>query len=148
MKSLSENGSKSVDFPVLHPRSFGQPYKYAFCGAGASVEKCMPLQGFVKIDVEQGKVVQKWLPKEEHEFLSELVFAPRSEEEDDGYLLGYLLNGSKKTTKVVVFDAKNIEQGPVASSEPLQDYMSHSLHGTFAPGFAPDLTDSVKATFS
>lgn len=143
---MSQDDSRNVDFPIVHPNYVGQPYKFAFCSATASTDTNMPLQGLIKVDVEEGKTVQKWFPPEDHEFLSELAFAPRSDQEDDGYLLGYLLNGRDKSTQLVVFDAKNIEKGPLVASH-LKQFMPHALHGTFVPGFAPVLSPDIKDSF-
>lgn len=60
-----------------------------------------------------------------------------STEEDEGYLLAYLFDGKQKTSTFVVFDAKRIQDGPITSI-PLQDFIPHSLHGTFVPGLEFD----------
>jgi all-trans-8'-apo-beta-carotenal 15,15'-oxygenase len=146
-KSLTE-GCANVDFPVLHPEYVGKPYQYVYVGACASPTKPMPVQGIAKIDVRTGKTLQKWLPHS-HQFLSEVAFCKRegSVAEDDGYLVGYLMNGRDTKTEVVVFDAANVAQGPISQAL-LRDFIPHPLHGTFMPGFTPVLTDDVKANFA
>jgi all-trans-8'-apo-beta-carotenal 15,15'-oxygenase len=144
---LSE-GCANVDFPVLHPDYVGKPYSYAYCAASASPTATMPVQGLAKIDVRTGTTLQKWLP-EEYQFLSEVAFCKKegSEAEDDGYLVGYLMNGRDSSTEVVVFDAANVAQGPISQAR-LREIVPHSLHGTFVPGFVPALTDKVRASFA
>lgn len=146
--TLLSAGCANVDFPVLHPEYVGKPYQYAYLCASASPTKTMPVQGIAKIDVGTGTTLQKWLP-EEHQFLSEVAFCKKegSEAEDDGYLVGYLMNGRDTKTEVVVFDAANVAQGPISKAL-LKDFIPHPLHGTFMPGFVPALTDDVKANFA
>jgi all-trans-8'-apo-beta-carotenal 15,15'-oxygenase len=146
-KILSESCA-TVDFPVLHPEHVGKPYQYVYIGASASTTKTMPVQGLAKIDVLTGKTLQKWIP-EAHQFLSEVAFCKKegAVAEDDGYLVGYLMNGRDTKTELVVFDAANVAQGPISQSL-LRDFIPHPLHGTFVPGFAPVLTDDVKSNFA
>jgi all-trans-8'-apo-beta-carotenal 15,15'-oxygenase len=134
MTSMTE-GCKTVEFPLIHPSYVSRPYQYAYCLGSPSPDKMMPIQGLVKIDVHAGEIVEKWLP-EPHQFISEAVFSPRSEEEDDGYLIAYLMDARRKESSVVVFDAKHPSRGPIASAE-LEDLLPFSLHGTFVPGYTP-----------
>jgi len=144
-KKLTDNACANVDFPMIHPSKVGQSYQYAWCGTTASKDRVQALQGLAKVDVQAAQVVEKWIP-EPHQYLSEVVFAARSEKEDDGYLVGYLMDGKEKVTYNVIFDAANVAQGPI-SKAPLQTFLSHALHGTFAPGFTPAFDDKVNASF-
>jgi all-trans-8'-apo-beta-carotenal 15,15'-oxygenase len=154
--------SATVDFPVIHPDYVGKPYRYAYLGGCASPTAMGPLQGLLKLDVQLGCVVEKWLPLP-HEFLSEVTVVPRcrlmfSNEsvsspssrherfEDEAYLLGYLVNGRDRTSELVLFDASCISDGPI-SRAPLRAMIPHPLHGTFAEGFTPRLTDLVRSSF-
>lgn len=141
MQRMTEEASKSIDFPVLNPKNIGLPYRFAFCAAGASVSSVQPHQGLLKVDVQKGQVVEKWMPNYDYEFLSEVAFVPRDgKDEDDGYLMGYLTNGRDQSTKLVVFDAKSIVKGPIVESR-LAGFMSHSLHGTFVAGYTPSMPE-------
>lgn len=142
MTDLSSDASSNIDFPVVNPRVVGQPYTYAYVAASAGVQTAGPLQGLAKLNTQEGKTVEKWLPETEHEYVSECVFVPRSASgaEDDGYLLAYLMNGQTESTSLVVLDAANISAGPIAQA-PLQTYLSHALHGTFAAGFTPSIEE-------
>jgi all-trans-8'-apo-beta-carotenal 15,15'-oxygenase len=146
--NLLSEGCANVDFPVVHPEYVGRPYQYVYCAASASPTTTMHVQGLAKFDVRTGTMLQKWLP-EEFQFLSEVAFCKKegSEAEDDGYLVGYLMNGRDTSTELVVFDAANVAQGPISQAL-LQDFIPHPLHGTFVPGFVPALTDDVKASFA
>jgi all-trans-8'-apo-beta-carotenal 15,15'-oxygenase len=146
--NLLSEGCANVDFPVVHPEYVGRPYQYVYCSASASPSNTMHVQGLAKIDVRAGTMLQKWLP-EEYQFLSEVAFCKKegSKAEDDGYLVGYLMNGRDTSTELVVFDAANVAQGPISQAL-LPDFIPHPLHGTFVPGFVPALTDDVKESFA
>jgi all-trans-8'-apo-beta-carotenal 15,15'-oxygenase len=139
----------TVEFPVVNPDRVGRPYQYTYCATSASARGVTPLQGIAKIDVTTGKLLEKWLP-EPHQYVTEATFCPKaggSDAEDDGYLVTYLLDGRNGIGEVVVLDAANPGKGPISSS-PLQGWsVNHSLHGTFVPGFTPEYTDRVKASF-
>eukprot|EP00980_Cylindrotheca_fusiformis_P011463 scaffold2659_cov107-Cylindrotheca_fusiformis.AAC.6 len=138
----------TVEFPVVNPQKLSRPYKYAYCATSATARDVAPLQGLAKIDVETGRLLEKWLP-EPDQFLNEVAFCPKanSDKEDDGYLVTYILDPKKKTNEVVVFDASNPGKGPIARSTLDGWCVNHSLHGVFVHGFAPRLTDEVRASF-
>lgn len=144
-----------LDFPSVNKNVSGRPYKHVFCGTTALDGRSGPLQGLVKIDVPedaegQGSSPQQlWLPDSPAEFLGESVFCPRSraspssareEEEDDGYIVGFLLNGESKRTDLVVFDASSVAAGPVCRV-PLRSFLPHGLHGSFVPDLVPSFEE-------
>lgn len=88
---MTKNACSNVEFATIHPSYASRDYRYTWCLTSPGKEKVGILQGVAKVDVNLGLVVQKWIPKKD-EFLSELVFVPRSEEEEDGYLIGYLMH--------------------------------------------------------
>jgi len=55
------------------------------------------------------------------------------EEEDDGYILSYLFDGHTNQTHAVLFDARDIGQGPIYTSPAFPVYMPIGLHGSFVP---------------
>jgi all-trans-8'-apo-beta-carotenal 15,15'-oxygenase len=86
--------------------------------------------------------------------LGEVCFVPRGKEnskdmneEDQGYLMGFLFNGEKKSTELVIFDANNVSKGPISRTQ--LDYMiNFALHGTWIPGFTPKFTPEIEALFA
>jgi carotenoid cleavage dioxygenase-like enzyme len=138
----------SVEFPVINPNKLSKKYEYAYCATSASATGMTPLQGLAKFNVNTGELMEKWLP-EPSQYLTEVVFCPKAnaKREDDGYLITYLLDPNKRSNKVVVFNAENPGKGPIAQSDLRGWNVNHSLHGTFIPGFTPDLTVDIKATF-
>ena len=142
------DAAKTVEFPMVHPNYVGKPYRYTYCGASPSDTIMSPIQGICKIDVEAGEIIQKWLPPQPECFLGELSFVPRtnSDEEDDGYLVGFMLNGKEKLSTLVVFDAKNVAQGPIQECR-LETFIPHALHGTFVTDFVPSMTEKVQTAY-
>ncbi len=145
--TMSNDASANVEFPVIHPKYVSKAYQYVYVGAGASTTVGQPIQGISKIDVQQGRTVQKWLPESVDEFIGEVCFVPRGDtEEDDGYLLAYKLNGIKEETTLCVFDCRNIAKGPICEA-PIPTFLSFALHGAFVPGYVPDF-NLTKQSFS
>jgi len=99
------------------------------------------MQGLVKVDVTGQEPQQMWLPEAE-EFLGEVVFCQREagEAEDDGYLVGISLDGRKKTSSLLIFDAKEIREGPICRL-PVPSFIPHALHGSYVPGLVPDMAE-------
>lgn len=138
----------TVEFPVVNPKKISKPYTYAYCATAATEKEMAPLQGLAKINVETGKLLEKWLP-EPDQYLNEIAFCSKenSDKEDEGYLMTYILDPKKGTNELVIFDSANPGKGPIARA-PLEGWsVNHSLHGVFVPGFAPELTDQVKSSF-
>ena len=84
---------------------------------------------------------------ERFEFVGESVFVEKvgkdvtkRQEEDAGYLLTYLTNGSDKTTDLVIFDVEgrgSLSRGPIARIG-LPTFVPQGLHGCFAKGVTFD----------
>lgn len=132
-----------TSFGVINPAVNGKDYHYIYAAVGALGNEVTPPQGIGKINVKT-KVSSTWFPKE-HEFCGEPMFAPRKQDgavgEDDGYILSVLFNGEKKESDLLIFDAKSIQNGPIARI-PLGVGIPHGLHGCFADSdecnWAPD----------
>jgi all-trans-8'-apo-beta-carotenal 15,15'-oxygenase len=150
------NGIANCEFPVINPKLVGKNYQYAYVSASNTSFRNGVVQGLAKVDVTQEKVLQHWKP-ERYEFLGEVCFVPlgaadtsntneESSQEDDGYLMGFLFNGKDKTSELVIFDAKSLENGPISRTK--LDYMiNFALHGTWVAEFIPKMTSEVLATF-
>jgi all-trans-8'-apo-beta-carotenal 15,15'-oxygenase len=153
MKSMTD-GIANCEFPIINPQMVGEEYKYAYIGASNTSYRNGVVQGLAKVDVKEGKVIQHWKPQR-HEFLGEVCFVARgtkdgkdvNEEEDLGYLMGFLFNGKEKSTELLIFDAKAVDQGPISRTK--LDYMiNFSLHGIWVPGYTPAMTPEVEASFA
>ncbi|KAG7341666.1 carotenoid oxygenase [Nitzschia inconspicua] len=148
MKSMTD-GIANCEFPIINPKRVGKKYHYAYVAASNTSYRNGVVQGLAKVDVEEEKVVQRWKP-ERHEFLGEICFVPRDgnkEDEDHGYLMGFLFNGKEKMSELVLFDAKAVDNGPISRTK--LDYMiNFALHGTWVQGFTPEMTLEVVEKFA
>ena len=158
-RDILNHGMATCDFPMIHPDFVGRPYRYAFVGCSASPGTMGPVQGLAKVDVEAGRVVEKWLP-DHGEYLSEVVVVPRgepgigkskvrAENEDNVYLIGYLIgktSGNKAPSRLVVFDGISISKGPIVTCQ-LRQPLPHALHGCFVAGYAPEQTNEVLSSY-
>jgi len=124
--------STGLDFTSVAPSVSCTQHRYVYASCGSDLEKPSPPQGIIKVDTEYKKE-QIWIG-EEFEWLGESIFAPRKGggDEDDGYLLSYLFNGKTKQSQFVMFDAKNINEGPICRLD-LPTNIPHGLHGSWVP---------------
>lgn len=104
------------EFPRPDERRLGQPYRYAYC---------MPLpernsdfvsgNHYIKHDLEaRTREIHAF---GEGRYPGEFVFVPRSADsaEDDGWLMGYVIDMNDATTDLVIIDAANFTAPPVAT---------------------------------
>ena len=95
----------------------------------------MRFTGLVKYDNETGKYWR--YDYGSGVFGSEAVYAPkagatRHAEEDDGYVVNFVHDTTDWTSWFCVFDAQNIEQGPIAKVR-LPGRVPAGFHATWAP---------------
>lgn len=126
-----------LEFPVVDPRFSCRPHRYTWAVTGASATQSAPPQGIIGIDTTGIEAPQVWIP-EAYQFAGEPCFVPRvpTAEEGDGYLLTVLFDGQQHQSSLLVFDAKHLAAGPIATL-PLGANLCYGLHGTFAPTFVP-----------
>lgn len=136
-----ELSDQHVDFPSINPAYSTKPYRFAWCATSALDGVTAPLQGLVKVDVTGKEQQQIWLP-EAQEFIGEVIFCPRDggEAEDDGYLVGISVDGRKKSSDLLVFDARDIRDGPICRL-PLPAFIPHALHGSYVPDLVPSAAE-------
>jgi carotenoid cleavage dioxygenase-like enzyme len=104
----------SAEFPRSDPRFAGQVRRYAVHVTNERPDR--PLF--------QGVAVRDWKRDTDQVFdfgprhlVEEMVFVPRpgSSEELDGWLVGATVNLDAKATELHVFDARHVQQGPIAA---------------------------------
>ncbi len=124
--------SRSCEFPVVHPRCMGQPYRYSYIGAIAKESGNAPLQMIAKIDMQTGK--QEFHSFAPRGFISEPIFVPRDRDansaEDDGWVLTLVFNAEHDRSDLVILDAQNIAGKPLATLK-LKHHVPYGLHGSF-----------------
>ena len=122
------------EFPRIDERRFGRSYRYAYTVS-------VPPDGdpqltsatrLYKHDLETGVRLV-------HEFGAghlpgEFVFVPRSDvaEEDDGWLIGLVIDTQSDTTDLAILDARAFEAPPVASIH-LPHRIPPGFHGNWFP---------------
>ena len=136
--------SRCCEFPYVHPAKAGRSHRYIYMGAACATEGNSPLQAIVKVDVETGDR-QLWSAAPQG-YVSEPIFVPRSSAafkdglpsaelvgaEDDGWLLTLVYNAATERSEVVILDARDLHQEPVARLR-LKHHVPYGLHGSFTP---------------
>jgi carotenoid cleavage dioxygenase len=102
------------EFPRFDERLTGKPYRYAYTvtmDGGPSGGPC----GVIRHDLQTGA-------RSVHDFgpgkvPGEFVFVPRSADaaEDDGWLMGYVVDARADATDLILLDARDIAAPPVAT---------------------------------
>jgi carotenoid cleavage dioxygenase-like enzyme len=129
-----------IDLPNIHPDYTTKNSRYAYLAVTAQTSQYSPwLGGFIgciKFDMLSGVVCGKV------RFDSELCdasvqggetsFVPRARagSEDDGYLLVILTNKKAKTSELVVYDAKSMNQEPICRV-PAPIRIPYGFHSSF-----------------
>ncbi len=100
-----------LEFGMFNQRYAGQPYRYAY--STTTKPGWFLFNGFVKHDLETGESWALTLP--EGRYASEAPFAPRinAVDEDDGYLVSFIIDENAGTSECILIDCKRFEDGPV-----------------------------------
>ena len=118
-----------AEFPKVSPRVVGARHRYVYA-IGGDYSMRGGLAALLRRDVETGEVQQfEFGPDtvpEEH------VFVPRPDggKEDDGWLLGTVLDTEERITRLNVFVAADLASGPVAVAK-LPYPLPLGFHGQF-----------------
>lgn len=108
--------AENQEFPRPDERRLGKPYRYAYTMAlpGETALHAFSSNRLFKHDLELGT-------REVHDFGNdrfpgEFAFVPKSADaaEDDGWLMGYVVNVKEETTDLVILDARNFAGPPQA----------------------------------
>jgi all-trans-8'-apo-beta-carotenal 15,15'-oxygenase len=127
------------EFPTMNNKFVGREYTHAY-SAGTVVKddvKWGPNQCLVKHTSEPGNESpvkeQVWYYGERC-FVQEPIFAPRpgGTAEDDGWVLQVVNNAGAETSKLHIFDAKDISKGPIASVLFEGEHLPPGLHGMWS----------------
>jgi carotenoid cleavage dioxygenase len=124
------------EFPRPDERRLGKPYRYAYAVPLARDETHFnSATHLIKHDLQAGT-------REIHEFGAqrhpgEFVFVPRhtSSAEDEGWLMGYVVNMADQTTDLVILDAQRFT-GPAQAVITLPHRVPPGFHGNWVPARA------------
>jgi carotenoid cleavage dioxygenase len=119
----------TVEFGMMNARYAGKPYRYAY--SVTSKPGWFLFNGFVKHDLQTGDAQTFTLP--DGVYASEAPFAPRigAVDEDDGYLVSFLIDENRGTSECVLIDARDIAAGPVCRIA-LPHKVSSGTHAVWA----------------
>lgn len=122
------------DFPRIDERRCGQPYRYAYAMALPET----PEPGFIaatsllKHDLQTGvRHVHDFGPRR---YPGEFVFAPAhaTAAEDEGWLIGLVINDIDQTTDLEILDAQDFEGAPCARVH-IPHRIPPGFHGNWLP---------------
>jgi len=118
-----------LEFGSFNQRYAGKPYRYAY--STTTKPGWFLFNGFVKHDLHTGESWAVNLP--EGRFASEAPFVPRigATDEDDGYLISFIIDETKGTSECILVDCKNFEAGPVVRIA-LPHKISSGTHSVWA----------------
>ncbi len=122
--------SRCCEFPTLNPEKVGENHRYLYIGATHDTTGNNPLQAILKLDLETGeRQLHSFAPAG---YVSEPIFVPNSNpsQEDDGWLLVMVYDGNHHRSDVVIVDAKDLNQTPVAKVH-LKHHIPYGLHGSW-----------------
>ncbi|TPG12725.1 carotenoid oxygenase family protein [Sphingomonas oligophenolica] len=121
------------EFPRADERRFGQPYRYAYTMALPADEFQIGATALYKHDLETGA-------RSTHEFGAgrhpgEFVFVPAHDDaaEDEGYLIGLVVDLPRDRTDLVILDARRLGADPVASVR-IPHRVPPGFHGNWVAG--------------
>jgi all-trans-8'-apo-beta-carotenal 15,15'-oxygenase len=125
---LTEQG---VDFPRFHPEHEGRPTPLLFGATRKDVRYSDPFDSLIGLDLrDPGQPEQLWTSAE-NTFVGEPLFAPDATHEDQGHVLAIVSDGLNAKTTLLIFDARALADGPLASI-PLP-LLPIAFHGDWVP---------------
>jgi carotenoid cleavage dioxygenase len=122
------------DFPRCDERRFGQPYRYVYSLAAPDTvaEAFQAPKGLYRLDLELGtRTLHSFGPGR---YAGEFSFVPAapSGPEDEGWLIGLVIDAAAETTDLVILDAQDFEGEPVARVH-LPHRAPPGFHGNWLP---------------
>ncbi len=105
------------DFPRIDERRSGQPYHYAYTMMlpETADPAFLSADSLIKHDLQTGaRSVHSFGP---NRYPGEFVFVPAHADaaEDEGWLIGFVINAGDQTTDLVILDARDFAGAPMAS---------------------------------
>jgi carotenoid cleavage dioxygenase len=121
------------EFPRFDERLTGKPYRFAYSlEVPAGTENMVGKTRILKHDLTHGaREVHDFGP---NRYPGEFVFTPRTPDaaEDDGWLIGLVVDMASDTTELTILSAQNFTAPPVASIQ-LPHRIPPGFHGNWIP---------------
>ena len=123
----------NTEFPRIDPRLVGKRNRQLWSVVRSPSKTGFGFDSVLGFDLDTGKTERfdygSHVLAEEHLFIPD----PAGRGERDGWLLGTSLDTKAGVSRLSVFDARALSQGPIAQAS-LQRALPLGFHGTFAPG--------------
>lgn len=126
-----------AEFPRINDTREAIGARYGYCAANTRTGEGGWFRALLKIDTETGAT--ELFDHGDMKAAHESVFVPRPTSaggtgaEDDGWLLGFVHDGSTSQTEVAILDARRVADGPVCTLK-LRENSGITFHGTWVPG--------------
>jgi carotenoid cleavage dioxygenase-like enzyme len=121
-----------TEFPRMDDRCLGASARYAF-SPHIWRGPTLAFDGIIKYDLHSGgSETLRW---GEGRLGAEVVFAPRGEGSDDGWLLTFVTDLEGRASELVVVDAQDVQAGPVARVQ-MARRVPLAFHAEWVPGSA------------
>jgi carotenoid cleavage dioxygenase-like enzyme len=122
------------DFPRIDERRSGQPYRYSYTTMLPEIADpaFIGTDSLLKHDLQTGvRRVHRFGP---HRYPGEFVFVPARADaaEDEGWLIGLVVDAIDQTTDLAIIDARDFESAPVASVR-IPHRVPPGFHGNWLP---------------
>lgn len=129
---------ENTEFPVVNTRCLGSKTRFAY-NVHISPAKTFLFDGIFKYDTMKGRSDVVWFG--EHRYGSEAPFVPRphAQDEDDGYLVSFVYDAREDRSEVVILDAKDFTQKPLARVL-IPQRVPIGFHACWVPGHKLPLT--------
>ena len=117
------------EFPRLDERFALNPYRHGYYTGAAGVKDLL-FNAVVHHDFASGRREEHTVPK--GDVVGEPVFVPRSADADegDGYLLALVYRAAENRSDLILLDASNVADGPIACAE-LPHRVPYGFHGNW-----------------
>ena len=127
--------STSQEFPRYNESYTGKPYRYAYTISASLENGDGPKESrncIIKHDLENNSRLVREL--QSYQYPGEFVFVPTKDgkHEDDGWLMGFVIDSKSETTDFVIFAGQALLQEPVASVR-IPHIIPYGFHGNWCP---------------
>nr|WP_298894807.1 carotenoid oxygenase family protein [uncultured Altererythrobacter sp.] len=119
-----------LDFPVVPDRLSGQRHRYGYFAQFG--DAAPTVDGFHKLEMATGQRQSHMLRNGRTGSEARFVPAASAASEDDGYLLSYVYDPGSATSELVILDAANLSDDPIARIH-LPARVPAGFHGSWIP---------------
>ena len=122
----------NTEFPSMNSAVLGRKSRYAY-NVSITADRTLLFDGLVKYDTERG--TSQRFAFGDGRYGSEAPFAPleNATSEDDGYLLSFLYDERESQSELLILDAQNITDEPLARVI-IPQRIPHGFHACWVPG--------------